>query len=332
MNAQDFVNQVIPHKNAVQTGTGKAPVNIALSKYWGKRNTELNLPNNSSLSISLPELGTETTISIHADQHDCIELNGKRLDQEDKFAKRLSHFLNFFRQTPEITFKVETFNTVPTAAGLASSASGYAALVLALNECYQWQLDTQALSLLARLGSGSASRSLFDGFAIWHKGKLENGMDSYAEEIDTHWEDFCIGLIEVDTTEKPIGSTAGMQQTVNTCELYDTWPDKAEKDVQIIHQAILQKDFSLLGATSENNALSMHATMIATWPPIVYWQPESVSAMQKVWQLRKQGVEVYFTMDAGPNLKLLFLETETSKIRQRFPGKLKVLRPFRKTA
>jgi diphosphomevalonate decarboxylase len=152
-------------------------------------------------------------------------------------------------------------------------------------------------------------------------------LDSYAEKIDQAWPEFCIGLLEIDTSTKPIGSTQGMQQTVNHCELYQAWPEKAEQDLATIHRAILDKDFQTLGATAENNALAMHATMIATWPPILYWQPESVAAMHRVWQLRQEGVTVYFTMDAGPNLKLLFLETETPALMRAFP-EMKCLKPF----
>jgi len=336
--ALEFINQIIPHRHPQQAGFGQAPVNIALSKYWGKRDVALNLPTNSSLSISLPKLGTQTTLEWQpspTQQADLIILNGKVCTPETSFAQRTSQFLDYFRPAPQALapaseagyFKVETINTVPTAAGLASSASGYAALVLALNEAFNWQLDLKQLSLLARLGSGSASRSLFNGFAIWHQGQQENGLDSYAEPLPETWPELCIGLLEIDLSQKPIGSTEGMQKTVKTCEIYQAWPKKAEKDVQIIQQAIQTKDFSLLGQTAENNALTMHATMLATWPPICYWQPESLAAMHKIWALRQQGLEVYFTMDAGPNLKLLCLEKDQQAVCQAFES-LKILRPF----
>ena len=324
---RDFVDQIIPQRTPTQKGTGKAPVNIALSKYWGKRNVDLNLPTNSSLSISLPGLGTETQIEWIENQSDQIYLNETKVASDDSFAQRIRLFLDLFRPNTQGGFIVNTLNSVPTAAGLASSASGYAALVLALNDCFQWDLPLKRLSLLARLGSGSASRSLYDGFALWHKGQLDNGMDSYAEKIDQAWPELCIGLLEIDISEKPISSTQGMQNTVNHCELYAAWPDKAEADLQKIHQAIERKDFQQLGQTSENNALAMHATMIATWPPILYWQPESVAAMHQIWQLRNEGCEVYFTMDAGPNLKLLFLRQDTQTIQNRFPA-VKVIHPF----
>ncbi len=332
---QTFVQAVLENSQNPQPlttqkteGYGAAPVNIALSKYWGKREPVLNLPTNSSVSISLPKLGTKTTITLLKNaQQDCVILNDHTLAHSHAFAKRVSGFLNHFRKDANTYFKVDTLNTVPTAAGLASSASGYAALVLALDDLFNWQLDKTQLSLLARMGSGSASRSLFSGFAIWHQGQQEDGMDSYAEAIDIEWPEFCIGLIEIDTQEKAMSSTQGMQNTVETCALYHAWPDQANADVKTVTTAITQQDFCTLGKTAEHNALSMHATMIATWPPIVYWQPESVAAMHTVWQLREQGVEVYFTMDAGPNLKLMFLEAQKPAIEQAFKN-IKVLRPF----
>ena len=336
LSPQAFVNQVIGHMpdrsafcHAKASGLGNAPVNIALSKYWGKRETTLNLPINGSVSISLPGLGTQTELSLSHGEHDQIVLNDQLLQPHDPFAQRLSAFLDFFRPDEFSVFQVDTLNTVPTAAGLASSASGFAALVLALNDLFEWHLSKQKCSLLARLGSGSASRSVFSGFAVWHVGTQDNGMDSFAEAIDTQWPELCVGLLKIDVRQKPIGSTAGMQQTVNTCELYQAWPEKAKNDITIIERAIKTKDFTLLGQTAENNALSMHATMIATWPPIVYWQPESVAAMHVIWQLRQQGVEVYFTMDAGPNLKLLFLETQKPAVMQAFEA-LQIIQPFKK--
>ena len=334
LSPQQFVDQVIGHtaecsafSNAKASGFGEAPVNIALSKYWGKRETTLNLPINGSVSISLPGLGTQTELTLSHGEQDQIVLNDQLLKPHSPFAKRLSAFLDYFRPNELSVFQVDTLNTVPTAAGLASSASGYAALVLALNDLFQWKLSAEKLSLLARLGSGSASRSLFPGFAIWHVGSQSDGMDSYAEAIETQWPELCIGLLKIDINEKPVSSTAGMQQTVNTCELYQAWPEKAAKDMQTVQQAIQNRDFSLLGRTAENNALSMHATMMATWPPIVYWQPESVAAMHTIWQLRQQGVEVYFTMDAGPNLKLLFLETEKPAVKRAFK-EMQIIQPF----
>ena len=330
-----FIARVLSHseqsnpEQPLQTvGQGSAPVNIALSKYWGKRDTTLNLPMNGSVSISLPDLGTQTTIELVSGRTDSITLNRQELSVDDTFYQRTCAYLDLFRPDNDSAFKVTTTNTVPTAAGLASSASGYAALVLALDDLFGWRLSPNHLSLLARLGSGSASRSLFKGFAQWHAGTQEDGMDSFAQGIDVNWHDLCIGLVKVDTRQKSVGSTQGMQNTVHNCELYQAWPQKAEKDKATIIDAIYHKDFTRLGETAENNALAMHATMIASWPPLLYWQAESVSAMHTVWQLRQSGIEVYFTMDAGPNLKLIMQAQDRHKISDAFAGQIQIIEPF----
>jgi diphosphomevalonate decarboxylase len=241
--------------------------------------------------------------------------------------QRLAAFLALFPAADQGRFDIDTHNQVPTAAGLASSASGFAALVKAMNQAFGWELSQEKCSLLARLGSGSASRSLYDGFAIWHQGLRADGLDSYATALPQVWPSLCVGLVEVDTSQKSIGSTAGMQQTVSDCDLYQAWPKQAQKALSTLQLALETQDFATLGKTAEHNALSMHATMIATWPPILYWQPQSVAAMQTVWQLRADGVGVYFTMDAGPNLKLLFEEQDRPAVEQAF-GNLTILRPF----
>lgn len=325
MTPYEFVRQLVPHLNAQggQCGQAWAPVNIALAKYWGKRDALLNLPQNSSLSISLPQLGTDTRVTL-IEGADRITLNGQPAPRA--FTQRLNRFLDLFR--PErMGFAVETHNSVPTAAGLASSASGFAALVKALDQLFDWRLSAQALSMLARLGSGSASRSLFNGFALWHRGRQTDGLDSYAEPINTHWPDLRIGLLEIDTGTKPVSSTAAMQRTVATCPLYRTWPEFAEASVTAQLAAIQARDMAHLGELAEHNALTMHATMIATRPSVLYWTPESVSSMHHIWQLRQQGVGVWFTMDAGPNLKLLFEKTDQRAVETAFPT-LKTLVPF----
>lgn len=325
MTPHEVIRHLVPHTEAAigQQGQAWAPVNIALAKYWGKRDASLNLPQNSSLSISLPQLGTQTQLTL-IDGADRITLNGR--PAPETFAQRLSRFLDLFRPQ-RAGFQVDTQNSVPTAAGLASSASGFAAVVKALDDLFNWQLDAHALSILARLGSGSASRSLFEGFVLWHRGQRDDGLDSFAEAVDIRWPGLCIGLVEVDTGTKPIGSTAGMQRTVETCPLYGAWPDFAEASVRDQLAALKARDMAQLGELAEHNALTMHATMIATRPAVLYWTPESVAAMHNVWALRQQGIGVWFTMDAGPNLKLLFERSAQAEVENAFAN-LKTLMPF----
>ena len=325
MKRQEFINQLLKRAKGKPGVRGEAfaPANIALCKYWGKRNAELNLPVNSSLSISLGKLGTRTIIKF-AKNADRIFLNGKVAPKA--FAARLSAYLDLFRKEDQF-FEVRTENNIPTAAGLASSASGFAALVKALNELMGWKFNARELSMLARVGSGSASRSLYDGFAVWHMGQRADGMDSYAESLDGAWPDLRVGILEVSKVRKKVGSTEGMNRTRETSELYEAWPEQAQCDYDELRTAIAAKDFPMLGKTAENNAMAMHATMMAAWPPLCYWKPQSVSLMQKVWASREEGLELYFTMDAGPNLKLLFLKKNQAAVKRLFP-KVQIVKPF----
>jgi diphosphomevalonate decarboxylase len=310
-----------------EQGSAFAPSNIALCKYWGKRDATLNLPINSSLSVSLGKLGTRTEIFMR-DDADCVYLNGELQSADNEFAKRVSAFLDLFRPTVgKVCFEVRTENNIPTAAGLASSASGFAALVMALDDWAGWGLDKKRLSMLARLGSGSASRSVCDGFVQWHAGTIAAGTDSFAEKLPNVWPAFRIGVLELSSAQKPVGSRDGMNRTVETSELYKSWPAQAAADLATIRAAIDAHDLSLLGRTAERNALSMHATMMSAWPPLLYLQPESVEQIHKVQRVRADGLEVYLTIDAGPNIKLLFLEENEGAVSDTFPG-LQTIPPF----
>lgn len=329
MNKADAIARLLPEIGSPRASAEHfAPSNIALCKYWGKRDSELNLPMNASLSVSLAHLGTRTRVTPIDAGQDEVWLNGARQGADSRFAGRVSRFIDLLRQRrPQLSFRVDTHNNIPTAAGLASSASGFAALTRALVDAFGLGLSPREQSILARLGSGSACRSLFEGFVEWQMGVREDGLDSHAVPLEARWPELCVGLVKVDAGEKSVDSRAGMQRTLETAHLYQSWPLQAATDLQRLQQAIEQRDFALLGGVAEQNALSMHATMIASWPPLLYWQPDSVAAMQQVWQLRAQGLAVYFTMDAGPNLKLLFEAASTEALRQVFPN-LEVVQPF----
>jgi diphosphomevalonate decarboxylase len=293
-----------------------APTNIALCKYWGKRNQELNLPVTSSLSISLADKGAETTLSLSTVDHDVFRLNGKLVDASTSFHQRLLVYLDLFRPYAEFYFAVDIVSTVPIAAGLASSACGFAAMALALDKFFSWKLSLQQLSIIARLGSGSACRSLWQGFVEWHVGERADGMDSFGEPLSVQWPELNVGLMMLSEQEKSISSREAMLRTVQTSELYKAWPGKVEHDLRMIKQAIYEHDFDLLGKTAESNALAMHATMLSAWPPISYCLPETINAMRRVWQARADGLSVYFTQDAGPNLKLLFLQKDKDVVQE----------------
>ncbi|MDY6890855.1 MAG: diphosphomevalonate decarboxylase [Pseudomonadota bacterium] len=328
MTPTEVVDRLLPARLQARASSEQfAPSNIALCKYWGKRERSLNLPVNASLSVSLDHLGSHTRLSPIDAKQDEIRFNGRPLPLHAAFSQRVTAFIDLFRRQQPLYFRVETRNTIPTAAGLASSASGFAALTLALNDALGLELEPRLLSVLARLGSGSACRSLFDGFVEWRMGRRADGLDSHAVALEARWPGLCVGLVKVDTAQKAVDSRAGMQRTLETAHLYQSWPLQAAADLEKLHRAIAQQDFALLGQTAEQNALSMHATMIASWPPLLYWQPQSVAMMQTVWALRGQGVPLYFTMDAGPNLKLLFERPQRDAVLRHFP-ELEIVEPF----
>lgn len=323
MQKSDVVKKILAGKKSsvskLSQGVGYAPTNIALCKYWGKRNSELNLPVTPSLSVALLEKGAKTILTVSESEKDVVILNGKILNSDTGFVQRLCHYLDLFREQAAWKLHIDINMNIPVAAGLASSACGFAAISIALNDLFHWELSKQDLSILARLGSGSAARSLWNGFVEWHKGERDDGMDSYAEPYDVTWPALRVGIVSITHAEKSVSSRKAMQQTVENSVLYESWPKKVAEDLAKIKQALRTNDFTLLGSTAESNALAMHATMLASWPPVCYFLPETIATMHKIWELRQQGIAVYFTEDAGPNVKLLFLEKDVAQIKQVFP-------------
>jgi diphosphomevalonate decarboxylase len=306
-------------------GCAWAPSNVALCKYWGKRNVELNLPVTSSLSISLGNKGAFTEIKQEG-KFDNYIVNGIPISLTSSFAKRLQKFLNLFRPHGA-HYSVSVDTNVPIAAGFASSACGFAALVQALNQLYDWRLHKKDLSILARLGSGSACRSLFTGFVEWQQGDARDGMDSYGIKLEYIWPKLRIGALNISTKEKSISSTAAMEHTVNTAPFYHAWPKQVVQDLESIKLALARKDFVLFGQTAEHNARAMHSLMQSSEPPIIYALPQTVEAIVKVQELRSEKIPIFFTQDAGPNLQLLFLAEHESIVLHVFP-ELDVVLPF----
>lgn len=333
MNKMDIVKLILGEKRflppALPSAKYFSPSNIALCKYWGKRNLELNLPVTSSLSVSLGNKGAEVELTVHSKNQDTIFLNDQKVDVTSNFAKRLIDFLNLFRhyQDKKNYFLIRIHSTIPIAAGLASSACGFASVIQALNVLFDWKLSTDQLSLLARLGSGSACRSIESGFVEWNRGSREDGLDSFGVKMQETWPELCVGLLVMSDKEKKMASRKAMQQTVETSPFYFAWPSLVEKDLIQLKKSIREKDFSLLGKTAESNALAMHATMMTAWPPIYYTLPETISAMNRIWKMRDDGLAIYFTQDAGPNLKCLFLEKEISSVVDFFP-EVDIVKPF----
>lgn len=313
-----------PSGEAAQT-TVYAPANIALAKYWGKRDAALNLPLNSSLSISLGDWGTQTTIGP-ADQ-DQLTFNGTEMAADAPAARKIWTFVNLFCGPAREKLTINTQNSIPTAAGLASSASGFAALTRALDHAFGLNLPHETLSQLARFGSGSATRSFWHGFARWNKGTAADGKDSHGRALDVDFPDFRVAIIPVDTGPKSQSSRDGMTHTVNTSPLYAAWPDRAEADCAAMETAVVARDFEAIGQLAEANALAMHATMMAARPALTYLKAETWAVLERLWAARADGLAAYATMDAGANVKLLFLSETSVDVTGLFPT-AQIIDPF----
>lgn len=306
--------------NEIHSAGYRAHTNIALIKYWGKRNKELFLPVTSSLSLTLDAFYTDTHVEFDTSLTGDVFYLGGELQNEANTAK-VSRFLDLFRETagkPNLYAKVTSVNHVPTAAGLASSASAFAALAGACNLALDLQLDAQTLSTYARQGSGSASRSLLGGFVEWHKGEGDESASSYAEAFDDADWDLAMVFVIINRNVKKIDSRLGMEHTNQTSPFYALWPQEVEKDLAMIKPAIKAHDLDTIGQIAEHNAMKMHAMTIAANPSFTYWEPASIEAMTIVRELREQGIPAYITMDAGPNVKVLCRASQAETIKAAF--------------
>ncbi|MEM9843805.1 MAG: diphosphomevalonate decarboxylase [Pseudomonadota bacterium] len=324
----DILERLLPSGFSFKgSGTAYAPSNIALSKYWGKRDAALNLPCNSSLSISLGAWGSKTTIDQSSTSQDEIFFNQVKLEDTDPQARKILAHVDLFRRTQNIPLRIVTSNSIPTAAGLASSASGFAALTLALDRALGLGLSTNVLSMMARFGSGSAARSLWHGFVKWERGIAPDGTDSVGHPVDVSWPELRIAIVPVDTAPKKFSSRDGMTHTLATSPLFQAWPDQAENDCTEIEAAVRARDLRKLGALAESNALAMHATMMAARPSLNYLTPDSWQVLTRLWAAREEGLAAYATMDAGANVKLLFEARDSDSIQTLFPNAT-VIAPF----
>lgn len=294
--------------------TAKAHTNIALVKYWGKKDQELIIPQTDSLSLTLNEFYTTTTVSF--DNHltsDLVAIDQQTLSKQA--AKKVIHVLDIVRQLSGIKAfaRVESINHVPTAAGLASSASAFAALAGAASAAAGLNLSGRDLSRLARRGSGSATRSIYGGLVEWQKGTDDTS--SFAQPILENV-DFPIEMLAVlvDTKKKKVSSRSGMQSSVETSPYYDAWRQVVANDMIAIKQAIKAKDIDQIGHIAEENALRMHALTFSADPGFTYFNGETLTIIKAVEDLRNQGVNCYYTMDAGPNVKVLYDRGNRSKI------------------
>ncbi len=287
--------------------TAKANTNIALIKYWGKRDERLFLPMNSSLSITLNNFYTITSVEFMEElTEDKVILNQSPVSATERI--KISSFMDVIRRHAGVTLyaNILTQNHVPTAAGFASSASGYAALAAAATKAIGLNLSKEELSRIARQGSGSASRSIYGGFVEWEKGSRDDGSDCVAHQImdENSWRLSILSVV-ITSDQKRVSSREGMKRTVETSPFYEGWLDTVDNDIKEAKKAIMVRDFIALGEVLEHNALKMHATMLGSRPPILYWDGGTLDVMHAIHGLRREGISAYFTIDAGPNIKVL---------------------------
>jgi diphosphomevalonate decarboxylase len=296
--------------------TAQAQPNIALIKYWGKRDAALNLPASGSLSLTLASLWTRTRVEFDpALARDELRLNGAK---HPAALERVTASLDLLRARANTgcRARVETVNNFPTSAGLASSASAFAALVVAASDALGLDLDRQTLSVLARRGSGSAARSIFGGFATMNAGQREDGLDAFAEFLLAPEQWPLTVVIAVTSREaKSVSSSVGMELSRRTSPFYADWLAGAEEDLATARAAVLARDFAALAAVSEHNCLKMHAVMLATRPALLYWNSATVACLHRIRALRDvDGLDVFFTIDAGPQVKAVCFPADADRV------------------
>ncbi len=305
--------------------TAIANSNIALIKYWGKADDELFLPMNSSISMTLDNLQTICTVEFSEDfKQDVVEINSRPANP--KTGDRIKRNLDLIRRIGKTNLKVKVatnFN-FPIGAGLASSASASASLTLAGCSALGMNFDKRQLSILARQGSGSSCRSIYGGYVKWLKANASEG--SYAVQIaDENHFDIRDVIAVVSKEEKAVSSRDGMRTTVETSPLFKSRLQNVEVSLKDMEKAILDKDFEAIGRLAEADCLSMHATMLTSQPPLIYWEPITVKLMKYVEQWRDDGISAYFTIDAGPNVHILTLPEDAKEVEDRLKEMPEVL-------
>lgn len=311
--------------------TAVAPANIALIKYWGKAHEDLRIPLNSSISMNMS--GAITTTTIEFSKHltrDSVTLlpdktnpSEETKDFSDKEADRIVRQISRIRERAKTSMfaRVVTQNSFPKSSGAASSASGFAAITVAASEALGLRLSQKELTILARLGSGSACRSIPDGFVLWEKGNTSEDSYAYSLYPSAYW-DLRDVFVIVDRSAKKISTSDGMKNVTTSPFLRDRL-ERVPERIELMKTALQKKDIELFGHVLEEDCLSMHLVMQTQVPPAFYWNAITESIMKSVAAWRADGLKAYFTIDAGPNVHLMCEakdEKELSENIQTLPG------------
>lgn len=284
----------------------KSYANIAIIKYWGKEDAEKMIPSTSSISLTLENMFTETQLTpLEQATSDEFYIGGVSQGQAE--LTKMSKVLDLFRQDPKEHVKIETWNNMPTAAGLSSSSSGLSALVKAANEYFGSDKTQSDLAQIAKFASGSSSRSFFGPLSAW---------DKDTEEIYRVPTDLKLGMIMLVLSDqkKPISSREGMKRAATTSSYFQEWIAQSERDYHQMLDYLKANDFDKVGQLTEENALRMHETNHQAQPAFSYLTEKTREAMDLVTKLRADGEKCYFTMDAGPNVKVLCLEKDLERL------------------
>ena len=316
----------------------KSYANIAIVKYWGKKDAKKMIPATSSISLTLNDMFTETEMEFISDEDITIsvEKEMKNGDYKDKFSnmadlfylngelqdsvhtEKISKVVDLFRENRSQKVKISTTNNMPTAAGLSSSSSGLSAVIKACNELFGKNYTQSELAQISKFGSGSSSRSFFGPIAAWDKDTGE------ICEVKTDLKLAMIVLV-LNENKKKISSRNGMELCAKTSTYFDEWVKQSEIDFINMKKYLAENDFEKVGTLTEENALRMHKTTETANPPFSYFNEKTYEAMDFVKNLRNNGEKCYFTMDAGPNVKVLCLEEDLEKLAGIFGKKYKVI-------
>lgn len=283
--------------------TAVAPSNIAFIKYWGKKDEDLKIPMNGSISMNLSNLLTTTTVEFNKSfKTDEMVINNQK--EENGRGRAVNH-LDKIRKLAKINYKAKVVsrNNFPTGTGLSSSASGFAALTLAASNAASLNLSDKVLSILARQASGAACRSIPDGFVEWLDG--DTSETSYAVSLypPDYW-DIVDVVVIVSTNKKEVATTEGHRLAYSS-PFFSVRLKGIQDKIQLIKKYMQKKDFEAFGELIEQEALELHAIMLTSIPPLIYWLPETISVMHAVQKWRRDGLQVYFTLNTGQNIHLI---------------------------
>ena len=303
----------------------KSYANIAIIKYWGKKDPIKMIPATSSISLTLENLFTETEISFIT-REEAIEKTGQASDllyingelQNEEQIKKIAKVVNLFRDDGSQLVKIDTTNNMPTEAGLSSSSSGLSAAIKACNKLFDKNLSSEELAQISKFASGSSSRSFFGPVGMWDKDTGE------VSEVKTDLKLAMIVLV-LNKEKKIISSRKGMALCMETSTSFDEWIRQSEIDFENMKKYLSEGNFSKVGELTEENALRMHETTKNANPPFTYLTEKSFEAMEYIRKLRKQGEKCYFTMDAGPNVKVLCLEEDFERLKDILRKKYKII-------